>query len=150
MDEIKFPAICIVDNRIEVFDGADIEITCTLLSYERGTVKNIQIYDSDGGFFKSTEAVPCRKISFFERIFCHVWTPFIRVKLKFSKVNETTDIAKLRSSVARIIRMDDDIYCQFIEKGTALNMINSSQSVIELIASVRKILEGEPAEESAK
>ena len=143
MDEIKFPAICIFDDMIEVFTNTDIEFTCTLLSYKRGSIKDIPIYDSEGTLFKSIEAIPCRKIHFFERVFCFLWTPFIRVKLKFRKMKTTTSVDKLRSSIKKIIRMDDDVYCQFIDKDDIFKMIDTSQSVEELIVSVKNILEVE-------
>jgi len=143
MDEIKFPAILIIDNRIEVFDKGDIELTCTLLSYKEGTVKDINVYDSEGDSFKSVEAVSCRKIRSFEKFLTFIWNPFIRVKLNFRKLKTKVNITKLKSTIKKIIRMDDDIYCQFIEKDDIYKMLDSSQSVKDLIVNVKKILEAE-------
>jgi hypothetical protein len=86
------------------------------------------------------EAIPCRKIRFFERIFCFLWTPFIRVKLKFSKMKTKTSIDKLKSSIKKIIQMDDDIYCQFREKEDIFKIIDDAQSIKELIVRVQQVL----------
>ena len=141
MGEIRFPAICIYDDRLEVFTESDIEYTTTVLSYKTGVIKDIPIYDSEGTLFKSIEATPCREIHFFERVFCFLWSPFIKVNLKFKKMKAKGNIDKLKTSIKRIIRMDDDIYCQFMEKDDIYKIIDSSESIKELILNVKTVLD---------
>ena len=140
MNDIKYPALFLNDGRIEIFTNKDSELLSTWLSYKEGNLLNLLIYDMTGNCFNTSEVILSREPTWIGKFFNFVWNPFIHVKFQFEKTKRKPNLEKLKSKTKSIIKCDDDVYTQFMEKEEIFEIIDNAKTTKELILGLQKIL----------
>lgn len=118
---------------MDIWQNIDEEMKCSLYAYTKGSWKSIKIYDAKGMEWSIKEAAPTRKINIIERILAPIcYNPKIKVKLSPKKLKPYS-LEKIKKSIVKIIKNDDDLYTQFTEGKDIIKRVNAANSFLEII-----------------